>query len=87
MPFEQLANRVRRLSADTKPVLDPFTLERKLLVVILGVWVVPAEFFDNAAVARSPLYDGLAIMTPIDPDPDFMTRLRSVLEGSLLSER
>jgi 5,10-methylenetetrahydrofolate reductase len=33
-----------------------------------------------AAVARSPLYDGLAIMTPIDPDEAFAARLRSVLD-------
>lgn len=33
------------------------------------------------AIADSPLYDGLAVMTPIDPDPHFAARLRSVLDS------
>jgi 5,10-methylenetetrahydrofolate reductase len=31
------------------------------------------------AVAASPLYDGLAVMTPIDPSPAFSSRLRAAL--------
>lgn len=31
------------------------------------------------AVAESPLYDGLAVMTPIDPDASFSARMREVL--------
>jgi len=33
----------------------------------------------SAAVARSPLYAGLAVMMPIDPEPDFSARLRATL--------
>ncbi len=33
------------------------------------------------AVAESPLYDGLAIMTPIDPKPTHAARLRASLRG------
>ena len=33
-----------------------------------------------SAIARSALYDGLAVMTPIDPSPEFSSRLRTTLE-------
>ncbi len=33
----------------------------------------------GSAVAASPLYDGLAVMTPIDPDASFSARLREGL--------
>lgn len=41
------------------------------------------EHFESfaRAVADSPLYDGLAVMTPIDPAPAWAARLRALLEA------
>lgn len=41
------------------------------------------EHFESFAhaVAASPLYDGLAVMTPIDPSPAFAARLRRLFGG------
>ena len=34
-----------------------------------------------SAAGENPLYDGLAVMTPIDPDESFSARMREVLSG------
>ena len=39
-----------------------------------------------AAVAADPLYDGLAVMTPIDPDADFCARMREILSSLVQGE-
>jgi len=46
------------------------------------------EHFERfaSAVADDPLYEGLAVMTPIDPDPDFRARMRGALSGFVVDE-
>lgn len=66
-----------RLSRRLAIPLPPGLLDRLERFGADAGWEHFASF--ARAIARSPLYDGLAVMTPIDPDPTFCARLREEL--------
>jgi 5,10-methylenetetrahydrofolate reductase len=77
MPVLSVRSAVR-LSRRLAIPLPPALLQRLEAAGPDAGWEHFASF--ARAVARSPLYEGLAVMTPIDPDPEFGARLRAVLD-------
>src|SRR5262249_26538330 len=63
---EHVADRVRRLGADTDPVLGPLFVEVHLLGGILLERVVPADLLDGGAVAAGAAVEDLdAVEGPV----------------------
>ena len=50
--LKEIAHGVARLGAYAQPVLNPFAIQRNLLLDRVGVGIIPTELLDSLTIAR-----------------------------------